>query len=69
MSFENGIRELETSISFDNIQDQVASFLYATGTVRHSEDILSIEFNDPDPKSQGIVPIKVKFRKREEVSR
>lgn len=38
--------ELSLTISRSNIVDQVASFLYATGKVPHSQEISNIQFSD-----------------------
>ena len=59
MNSGNGSRTIEQSVSLDNIKDQIAALLYATGVVHDNEDIEELVIpgvNTP------IVNIKIKIR-------
>ena len=59
-------REIETNISFSNIKDQVAAFLYATGMIHDNEDVIDIQFDWQFVNSSSI-PITLKLKKHQEV--
>lgn len=58
-------REIETSISFANLKDQVAALLYATGMIHDNEDVLDIEFDWLGMVDS--IPIKIKLKKQQTV--
>lgn len=66
------VRMIETQINFDTVQDQVASILYAVGEIKHSDNVVSIEFyGEPyiSPLTKKtVLPIRVNLKRREEVS-
>jgi hypothetical protein len=59
----NSERTLELTISRDNIISQVASFLYALGVIKESEEITDIKFGSAlMAYNKQEIPIKVKFK-------
>lgn len=59
-------RTIETSISYSNLEAQVAAFLYATGFVHDNEDVVKLDLGDP---KDGLVPLKITIKKEPEVKR
>jgi hypothetical protein len=55
---------LEYNISKNNIRDQLAAFLSASGLIHDYEDIVSIDFSKLADESE-FVPIIIKTKKRE----
>jgi len=58
-------RTIETQISHQHIQDQLAVYLYAFGFAKDSEDITNIELGKAEPGKP--VPLKYTLKKRKEV--
>lgn len=54
----------EVNINLTQIEDQVASWLYAMKAVNENQEITNIQFGAPELNSKGdyIVPLKVEVR-------
>lgn len=63
----NNTHEIEFPLSLTNIQDQIASFLYATGRVHDNEEVDCIEFGNvvKDIDGNQCCMLKVTIRKEE----
>lgn len=60
----------KVSVSLNNIRDHLAPLLYATGTVKDNEEVLSIELGKTewDEGAEGwVVPITLEINKQMEV--
>jgi hypothetical protein len=60
----NGIRTIETSISVDNIKDQVIAFLYAIGVVHDNEGVVDITMGEVN---NNLVPLAIQIKREGEV--
>lgn len=55
------LRTLEVPLNYKTIEDQVASFLYACGIVKDSENVRDIIFGDIDDK--GVIKLTLQIEK------
>jgi len=60
----NGIRTIETSISVDNIKDQVIAFLYAIGVVHDNEGVVDLKMGE---MNNNLVPLAIQIKREGEV--
>lgn len=70
MSSKN-LRKIETYVSVDNIRDQIAALLYASGIVFDHENVVDMEFDKPtvDKEGRKIVPISIWMTKERTVTK
>lgn len=57
-------REIELTLSRQNVVDQIAALLYATGIVHDNEHVLDIDFS----VGENLVPMKIKLKREQEVT-
>lgn len=60
-------REIELTISRQNVIDQVAAMLYAAGIVHDNEEVIDIEFKEVLNKGVTLSPIKICLKRHQEV--